>query len=224
MPWKCFREKNYLALLSASFVPAGKKRPGLPLLGGDEELQSASPGLPLIPSDSPLQLDTPPFCHQYKAMLGTGWEIHFRRSKKPILPLQVQAVPSNPGLPEIKQSCRLTLTGLSQNSEGKVLIDTEIPADILTYLLSYSSQTKNNPSAITDRQLCASVHHGMTCPSPKKTECASRSKCGPSERGTSVQEFCPHRRRAFRLSTLHSSLPDAMLLQESKYYPSLLRA
>lgn len=103
MSWKSLGGKNYLALLFASFAPAQKKRLRVLLLDEAKELEPASQSLPLILSDSPSETHTPPFCHQEESLLGTGWEIHFRRSKKSILPLQLQAVPSNPGLLERKQ-------------------------------------------------------------------------------------------------------------------------
>lgn len=150
-------------------------------------------------------------------MLGTQWEIHFRRSKKSILLLQIQAVLSNSGLPEIKQSYRLESDwiGSELREEGVRLIDTETPTDILNYL-SYSSQTKNNSLAITIGQQCASVHHGERSPSPKKTKCVSMSKCGSSVQGTSGWEFCSHCRIECRIPTLRSQLSNVTVLEESK--------
>ena len=48
----------------------------------------------------------------------------------------------------------------------------ETPTDILHYLLSYSFQTENNPSAMAD-----SIHLGVAHLSSKKTE--GVSKLGP---------------------------------------------
>lgn len=55
---------------------------------------------------------------QQEILLGTGWKL-ISGHKKPIFPLWVQALPSNPGLPEIEQPSRPEPVGPGSELRGE---------------------------------------------------------------------------------------------------------